>query len=72
MCNFVKCCKSQNVIVDLFGSGEDLQDDTEESGIWSDEDTSAAKSENTKTENASPESKDDDDINSEDIDDLFG
>ena len=58
-------------IVDLFGSGEDLQDDTEESGIWN-EDTNTTKSEDTESEDTSPESKDDDDVNSEDIDDLFG
>ena len=63
-------------IVDLFGSGEDLQDDTEDSGIWN-EDTNATKSEDTESEDTesedtSPESKDDDDVNSEDIDDLFG
>ena len=63
-------------IVDLFGSGEDLQDDTDESGIWNEETNTTksenTESENTESENTSPESKDDDDVNSEDIDDLFG
>ncbi len=58
-------------IVDLFGSGEDLQDDVEESGIWN-EDTVETKSNSDEIEENNPDSKDDDDANTDDIDDLFG
>ncbi len=55
-------------IVDLFGSGEELQEETDDSGIW--DDTTKSEKEEEKTEET--ESKDDEDINSDDIDDLFG
>lgn len=67
-------------IVDLFGSGEDIQDDTDDSGIWDESkkpntesketESEDIKSNDTKAEDT--ESKDDEDINSDDIDDLFG
>ena len=55
-------------IVDLFGSGEDLQDDTDDSGIWND----SPKDTNSNEDIDETESNEDDDINSDDIDDLFG
>ena len=56
-------------IVDLFGSGEDLQDDTDDSGIWNEPQKSTT---NTDEDIDETESNDDEDINSDDIDDLFG
>ncbi|CAI8227090.1 MAG: Uncharacterised protein [Methanobacteriota archaeon] len=58
-------------IVDLFGSGEELQDETDDSGIWSDS-SKNDNSEKDETNNENTESNDDEDINSDDIDDLFG
>jgi len=55
-------------IVDLFGSGEDLQDDTDDSGIWNE----SPKDTNSNEDIDETESNEDDDINSDDIDDLFG
>jgi|TARA_B100001741_G_C16553359_1_gene600739 translation initiation factor 1A len=55
-------------IVDLFGSGEDLQDDTDDSGIWNE----TPKSTNSDEDKDETESNDDEEINSDDIDDLFG
>ncbi|MAK04574.1 MAG: translation initiation factor eIF-1A [Euryarchaeota archaeon] len=55
-------------IVDLFGSGEELQDETDESGIWNEAPKSTDSDENIDD----TESNDDEDINSDDIDDLFG
>ncbi len=55
-------------IVDLFGSGEDLQDDTDDSRIWND----SPKDTNSNEDIDETESNEDDDINSDDIDDLFG
>ena len=55
-------------IVDLFGSGEDLQDDTDDSGIWND----SPKDTNSNEDIDETESNEDDDLNSDDIDDLFG
>ena len=67
-------------IVDLFGSGEVIQDDTDDSGIWDESkkpntESKETESEDTKsndTKAEDTESKDDEDINSDDIDDLFG
>ena len=58
-------------IVDLFGSGEEVQDETDDSGIW-DDSSKNDKSEKDETNNDNTESNDDEDINSDDIDDLFG
>ena len=58
-------------IVDLFGSGEELQDETDDSGIWNDS-SKNDNSEKDETNNDNTESNDDEDINSDDIDDLFG
>ncbi|HJM44325.1 MAG TPA: translation initiation factor eIF-1A [Candidatus Poseidoniaceae archaeon] len=58
-------------IVDLFGSGEELQEETDDSGIW-DETPNNTKSEKEEEKTEETESKDDEDINSDDIDDLFG
>tara|TARA_B100000945_G_scaffold55295_3_gene40623 strand:- start:9892 stop:10398 length:507 start_codon:yes stop_codon:yes gene_type:complete len=55
-------------IVDLFGSGEELQDETDDSGIWNE----TPKSTDSDEDIDDTESNDDDDINSDDIDDLFG
>ena len=59
-------------IVDLFGSGEEIQDDTDESGIWNDDSKETLPEEDNKTEIESNNNNDDDEINSDDIDDLFG
>jgi translation initiation factor 1A len=67
-------------IVDLFGSGEDTQDDTDDSGIWDDpkkinaesNETKSEDTESNETKSEDTESNDDEDINSDDIDDLFG
>ncbi|MAT48311.1 MAG: translation initiation factor eIF-1A [Euryarchaeota archaeon] len=58
-------------IVDLFGSGEELQEETDDSGIWSDSPKNT-NSEDDETNDDNTESNDDEDINSDDIDDLFG
>jgi len=58
-------------IVDLFGSGEELQDETDDSGIWNDSPKNT-NSEEDETNDDNTESNNDEDINSDDIDDLFG
>jgi len=57
-------------IVDLFGSGEELQDETDESGIWNDSSNTNSEKEEKNSEDT--ESNEEEDINSDDIDDLFG
>ncbi|MBJ23877.1 MAG: translation initiation factor eIF-1A [Euryarchaeota archaeon] len=58
-------------IVDLFGSGEEIQEDSDESGIWSDTPKEEIQEkENNETQKV--ESKEEDRINTDDIDDLFG
>jgi len=65
-------------IVDLFGSGEELQEETDDSGIWSDSpkntnsEEDKSNDDNTESNDDNTESNDDEDINSDDIDDLFG
>ena len=53
----------------MFGSGEELQEDTDDSGIWNDDSK-------TDTINQPDDNKDiksnDDEIDSDEIDDLFG
>ena len=65
-------------IVDLFGSGEELQEETDDSGIWSDSpkntnsEEDKSNDDNTESNDDNTEPNDDEDINSDDIDDLFG
>ncbi|RAH15201.1 MAG: translation initiation factor eIF-1A [Methanobacteriota archaeon] len=54
-------------IVDLFGSGEEIQEDSDESGIWSD-----SLKETANEENQTEDVEIDERIDTDDIDDLFG
>ena len=60
-------------IVDLFGSGEEVQEDSDDSGIWSDGSKEPIQEESKDDEAQIVESNNDEDrINTDDIDDLFG
>ena len=59
-------------IVDLFGSGEEIHEDSDDSGIWSDAPKETITEENHVEEEHRESSDIDERINTDDIDDLFG